>query len=99
MVRSKEKVSAKFVNCNNLELEQLHNFSYLGFKLSKKKTLKGSVRAKVNPAWLKWRELTSGIYDKHMSRKLNVKMHEIVIQFLPLYGAELETLRKMEEKI
>ena len=50
MVRSKEKVSAKFVNCNNLELEQLHNFSYLGFKLSKKKTLKGSVRAKVNPA-------------------------------------------------
>ena len=50
MVRSKEKVSAKFVDCNNLELEQLHNFKYLGFKLRKKKTLKGSVRAKINPA-------------------------------------------------
>ena len=89
MMRSKEKVSATFVDCNNLELEQLHNFKYLGFKLRKKKTLKGSVRAKINPAWLKWKELTSVIYGKHLSRKLNVKIHETVIQFGLLYGAEL----------
>ena len=58
-----------------------------------------AVRARVNAAWLKWKEFTGVIHDKRMPRKLKVKTYETVIRPALLYGAELRTLRKKEERM
>ena len=39
------------------------------------------------------------IYEKRMPGKLKVKMHEALLQPVLLYGVELRTLRKKEEKM
>ena len=70
-VKSREKVTAKVVDCNNVELEQVHNIKYLGVTLSENGGLEETVRERKNAAWLKWKERTNMIYDKPMSR--NVK--------------------------
>ena len=50
MVNSKEKVTAKVMNCNNVELEQVHNFNYLGVALSQNEGSEKAVRPRINAA-------------------------------------------------
>ena len=99
IVSSEEKVTAKVVDCNNVELEQAHNFKYFGVTLSEDGGSEEAVRARINAAWLMWKIFASVIYDERMPKKRKVKMHETVIRPVLLCGAELWTLRNKEKRM
>ena len=58
-----------------------------------------AVRARVKPAWSKWRELSSVITDIRMPRKLKVKLYETVVRPIILYGLETCALTRKEERL
>ncbi|XP_063585426.1 uncharacterized protein LOC134762814 [Penaeus indicus] len=57
------------------------------------------MRARVAAAWNKWRELSGVISDRKMPRKLKVKFYITIIRPVLLYGAEVWTMGKEEERI
>ncbi|XP_063593046.1 uncharacterized protein LOC134770107 [Penaeus indicus] len=57
------------------------------------------MRARVAAAWNKWRELSGVISDRKMPRKLKVKLYNTIIRSVFLYGAEVWTMGKEEERI
>ena len=85
------------VDDNNIVLKQVDGFKYLGVMLSEKGGSGMAVRARVNAAWLKWKEMSGVIYHKRMPRKLKVKLYKTVIRPVLTYGAETWTLRTKEE--
>ena len=85
------------VDNNNIVLKQVDGFKYLGVMLSEKGGSGMAMRAQVNAAWLKWKEMSGVIYDKRMPRKLKVKLYKAVIRPVLTYGAEMWTLRTKEE--
>lgn len=91
MVISKEKVTVKVVDCDNVQSEQVHNFKYLGVTLSENGTSEEAARARM-AAWLKWKELTNMIYDSCMPKKSKLKLYETLIRLVLLYGSGLWTV-------
>lgn len=57
------------------------------------------MRARINVVWSKWKDFTGIIYDNLMPRKLKVKIYEVVIRAVMLYGAEEWTVRWKEERM
>ena len=76
------------VDNNDIVSKQVDGFKYLGLMLSEKGGSWMAVTARVNAAWMKWKEMSGVIYDKRMPRKLKVKLYKTVIRPVLTYGAE-----------
>ena len=50
-------------------------------------------------AWAKWRDLSSVINDKRMPRRLKTKLYSTIIRPVLLYGAEVWTMGRKEERL
>ncbi|XP_063596700.1 uncharacterized protein LOC134773428 [Penaeus indicus] len=57
-----------------------------------------AIRARVAAAWNKWRKPSGVISDRKMPRKLKVKLYSTIIRPVLLYGAEVWTMGKEEER-
>ena len=60
----------------NIKLKQADKFKYLGVALSDRQGSEKSLRARLNAAWNKWKEVSGLIYDKRMQRKLKVTIYK-----------------------
>ena len=92
-------MNLKIVDCNNTKLKQVEVFKYLGVTISQEGGSEEAVRARINPAWSKWKNFIRIIYDRRMPRKLKVKIYETLIRGVMLYGAEVWTVRRKEERM
>ena len=99
MVSSKAETRTTVKDKNDDKLNQVDRFKYLGVTVSKEGGFEQAVRARITAAWNKWRECSGVIYDKKIPRKLKVKIYTTVIRPVLLYGAEVWTTRKKEEKL
>ena len=52
----------------------MNKFKYLGVTISEEGGSEEAVKARVNAAWGKWRDIYGVISDKNMSRKLKIKL-------------------------
>ena len=57
------------------------------------------MKARITAAWNKWREVSGVVADRRMPRKLKVKIYETVVRPVMMYGGELWTMRKAEERL
>ena len=57
------------------------------------------MKARVQRAWNKWREVSGIVCDKRMPLKLKTKVYTAVIQPVLLYGLEVIPLKRTEERI
>ena len=55
-----------------MSLRQVNKFKYLGVTISEEGGSEEAVRARVNAAWDKWRDLSRVISDKKMLREIKV---------------------------
>ena len=99
MVSSKAETRITVKDKNDDKLNQVDRFKYLGVTVSKEGGFEQAVRARITAAWNKWRECSGVIYDRKIPRKLKVKIYTTVIRPVLLYGAEVWTTRKKEEKL
>ena len=99
MVSSRRGTKANIKDSQGTSLRQVNKFKYLGVTISEEGGSEEAVRARVNAAWGKWRDLSGVISDKKMPRKLKIKLCMTVIRPVLLYGADCWTVRKKEEQI
>lgn len=99
MASSRREVEINIKDKNNIKLNQVQEFKYLGVTIEAKGGSQVAIRARVSAAWNKWRELSGVINDKKIPRKLKVKLYNTVIRPVLLYGAEVWTMGRKEEKI
>ncbi len=96
-IRKGTKVNIK--DSQGTSLRQVNKFKYLCVNISEEGVSEEAVRATVNAAWGKWRDLSGVISDKKMPRKLKIKLYMTVIRPVLLYGSECWTVRQKEEQI
>ena len=96
---SKVRTRATITDRNNAALNKVEKFKYLGVTVSENGNPEQTVKARISAAWNWWRECSRVIYDKKMPRKLKIKVYKTVVRPVLLYGAELWTIRKKEEKL
>jgi len=99
MLSSREKRQLKVVDSGGVALNQVTKFKYLGLMLEEEGRSESAVRARVAAGWNKWREVSGVVGDRRMPRKLKVKIYETVVRPVMVYGGELWTLRKKEERL
>ena len=99
MVSSRKGTKVNIKDSQGTSLRQVNIFKYLGVTISEEGGSEEAVRARVNAAWGKWRDISGVISDKNMPRKLKIKLNMTVIRPVLLYGAECWTVRKKEEQI
>ena len=88
MVSSRRGTKANIKDSRGTSLRKVNKFKYLGVTISEEGGSGEAVRARVNAAWDKWRDLSGVISDKKMPRKLKIKLYMTVIRPVFLYGAE-----------
>ena len=67
----------------------MDTFKYLGITMSAEEGSEEAVRARVNAAWTKWRELSGVFFDKKMPRKLMIKLYMKVIRPVMVWPSSL----------
>ncbi|XP_047499096.1 uncharacterized protein LOC125045711 [Penaeus chinensis] len=81
------------------KLKQVQEFKYLGVTIDARGGWQVAIRVRVAATWNKWRELSGVISDGKMPRKLKVKLYSTIRRPVLLYGAEVWTMGKKEERI
>ena len=99
MVSSRKETKIDIKDKNNISLKQVSDFKYLGVTLNEEGGSEAAVRARVTAAWAKWRDLSSVINDKRMPRRLKTKLYSTIIRPVLLYGAEVWTMGRKEERL
>ena len=99
LVSSRERKDINIVDSGGTSLKQVQAFKYLGLVLSEGGGSEAAVKARVTAAWNKWREVSGVVGDRRMPRKLKVKIYTTVIRPVLMYGAEVWTVRKKEERL
>ena len=99
MASSRRDLEVNIKDKRDDTLKQVQQFKYLGVTIDAKGGSHEAIRTRVAAAWNKWRELSGVINDKRMPRKLKVKLCCTVIRPVLLYGAEVWTVGKKEERI
>ena len=61
---------------------------YLGSMLQKDGDIDEDVRYRISAGWLKWRQVSSILYDRRVPQKLKGKFYRTMIRPAMLYGAE-----------
>ena len=88
MVSSRRGTKANIKASQGTSLRQVNQFIYLDVTISEEGGSEETIRARVNVAWGKWRDLSGVIIDKKMSRKFKIKLYMPVIRPVLLHGAE-----------
>jgi hypothetical protein len=78
-------------------LEKTTCFRYLGSRLAAEGGTQEDVTARINAAWMKWREITGVLCDKKMPLHLKSKVYRTVVRPVALYGAECWPTTKKDE--
>ena len=99
LVSSRERKQVNIVDSRGASLKQVQAFKYLGLVLNERGGSEAAVKARVTAAWNKWREMSGVVGDRRMPRKLKVKIYMTVIRPVLMYGAEVWTVRKKEERL
>ncbi|XP_047499241.1 uncharacterized protein LOC125045798 [Penaeus chinensis] len=99
MVSSRRDVEVNIKDKVKARLKQVQEFKYLGVTVDARGMSQVVIRARVAAAWNKWRERSGVISDRMMPRKLKVKLYSPIIRPVLLYGAEVWTMGKKEERI
>ncbi|XP_047480159.1 uncharacterized protein LOC125032818 [Penaeus chinensis] len=99
MASSRRDVEVNIKDKDNARLKQVQEFKYLGVTVDTRGGSQVARRARVAAAWNKWRELSGVISDRKMPRKLKVKLYSTIRRPVLLYGAEVWTMGKKEERI
>ncbi len=69
-------------------LNKVTEFKYLGSLIRSDGDSLPDARARVNTAWLKWRQVTGILCDRQMPIQLKGKIYKTVIRPVALYGSE-----------
>lgn len=76
------------ISVDGHELPKTFQFKYLGSQVSWDGDTLPDARARVNAAWLKWRQVTGVLCDKKMPIRLKSKVYKTVVRPVALYGTE-----------
>jgi Reverse transcriptase (RNA-dependent DNA polymerase)/Endonuclease/Exonuclease/phosphatase family len=95
------------INIDGEDLKKASEFRYLGSIISHDGSITPDVRARVNAAWMKWRQVTGVLCDRRMPDRLKGKIYKSVVRPVALYGSECwpasssheQTLHTMEMKM
>lgn len=74
------------------------DFRYLGSRVASDGDSLGDARARVNAAWMKWRQSTGVLCDQKIPIRLKSKIYRTVIRPVALYGAECWPSSKQHER-
>ena len=92
-------IEARIRDTHGEEIKQVNSFRYLGTTINQTGSCGEEVKARVQRAWNKWREVSGIVCDKRMPLKLKIKVYTAVIQPVLLYGLEVIPLKRAEERI
>ena len=67
---------------------QNDTFRYLGSVLQKNGDIDEDVRHRISVGWLKWRQVSSILYDRRVPQKLKAKFYRTAIRLAMLCSAE-----------
>uniref|UniRef100_A0A914X4N9 Reverse transcriptase domain-containing protein n=1 Tax=Plectus sambesii TaxID=2011161 RepID=A0A914X4N9_9BILA len=70
------------------ELKKVEQFKYLGSLICSNGDSFPDARARVNAAWMKWRQVTGVLCDRRMPLRLKSKVYKTVVRPVALYGSE-----------
>lgn len=88
------------IKVNDEDLTKTSMFRYLGSHLQSNGDIDGDVRARVNGAWMRWREVTGVLCDRKMPIRLKSKIYRTVVRPVALYGTESwPTTRTTEQRL
>jgi hypothetical protein len=76
------------VSLNGQVVAQKDTFGYLGSMLQKDGDIDEDVRHRISAGWLKWRQVSSILYNRRVPQKLKGKFYRTMIRPAMLYGAE-----------
>ena len=76
------------IRIDGKDLVRTTEFKYLGALISSQANLKAAVAARVNAAWMKWKEVTGVLCDRRMPERLKSKIYRTVVRPVALYGME-----------
>lgn len=69
-------------------LNKVTTFKYFGSVLCSDGNILPDVRARINAAWMKWRQVTEVLCDRRMPDHLKAKIYKTAIRPIALYGYE-----------
>ena len=87
MVSSRSESEEINVKDNHQQkLNQVVKFSYLGSIIETQGGCSEEIRARVQKAWAKWRDVIRVVCDKRLLRKIKSKVYRSTIRPVLLYG-------------
>jgi hypothetical protein len=88
------------INIEGEDLEKSTQFKYLGSIISSDGDTLPDARARVNAAWMKWREVTEVLCDRRMPNRLKAKFYRTVVRPVAFLGSEcLPVISKHEQTL
>lgn len=88
------------IKVDGQDLPKTTSFKYLGSHISSSGEIQQAASARINAAWMKWRECSGVLCDKRIPNKLKSKVYRTMVRPVALYGAECwPTTRKVEQMI
>ncbi len=76
------------INVSGEDLKKVTRFKYLGSIISSDGDTLPDAGARVNAAWMKWRQVTGVLCDRRMALRLKAKVYKTIIRPVALYGSE-----------
>jgi hypothetical protein len=76
------------IQIDNQDLNKVEQFKYLGSLVNSNCDTLLDARARVNAAWMKWRQVTGVLCDRKMPTHLKAKIYKTVVRPVALYGTE-----------
>lgn len=76
------------INISGEDLKKVTQFKYLGSVMSSDGEPLPTTRARVNAAWMKWRQVSGVMCDRRMPIRLKAMVYKSVIRPVALYGSE-----------
>uniref|UniRef100_W5MGS8 Reverse transcriptase domain-containing protein n=1 Tax=Lepisosteus oculatus TaxID=7918 RepID=W5MGS8_LEPOC len=76
------------ISINGEDLKKVKQFKYLGSNISSDSDTLPDARARVNAAWMKWRQVTTGVLCNRRMPIRKAKVYKTVVHPVTLYGSE-----------
>ena len=87
------------INISGEDLKKATQFKYLGSIISSDGDTLPDARARVNAAWMKWRQVTGVLCDRQMPIRLKAKIYKTVVRPVTLYGSECWPATSRHEQV
>jgi len=86
------------VASENVKLEQVKEFTYLGAVITKDGSCEKDMRHRIGRACAIFGRLNKMWRDKHVTIQTKINLHETFVISVLLYGAECWTVKKVDEQ-